>query len=227
MNTNKILKSIFVASMLSVVALPVAAQNHHNNGNYNNNSNYNNKGSYNNKGNNHNNKANSNYSKKGQHQPSPSYDYANVVTVNPVYKAYQVNNPVEQCYQEQVQVKKRVPYGSGNGSYTNEIIGGVVGAAVGNQVGKIGRGNRDVGTVVGAVLGATVANGIEGRVARNKASNQAYETVEHCETKDSYTTERKVVGYDVAYKYNGNVYHTQSDQHPGNRIRVQVIVKPA
>jgi len=204
MNTNKInkiSKSILVAGLLSVVALPAAAQNynskrHHNNGHH-----------------------------QKTYQSPTSYDYAKVVNVQPVYESYQVNNPVEQCYQEQVQVKKRVPYGSGNGSYTNEILGGVIGGVVGNRVGKVGSGKaRDVVTVVGAVLGASVANDLERRHTRKKSANnhhgQSYETVEHCEIKDSYTTERKITGYDVAYRYNGN-------QHPGDKIRVQVIVKPA
>ena len=208
MNTkklNKISKSILVAGLLSIVALPAAAQ-HHNSSRHHNNAQH-----------------------QKSYQSPTSYDYAKVVNVQPVYETYQVNNPVEQCYQEQVQVKKRVPYGSGNGSYTNEILGGVVGGVVGNQVGKVGSGKaRDVVTVVGAVLGASVASDLERRHTRRKGlDNPSYETVEHCEIKDSYTTERKISSYDVSYRYNGNVYHTKSNQHPGDRIRVQVIVKPA
>lgn len=212
MNTNKlskISKSILVAGILSAVTLPAAAQSHHNNNRHHNNGHH-----------------------TQSYQSPTSYDYARVVNVQPVYETYQVNNPVEHCYSKQVPVKQRYSYGSGNGSYTNEIIGGVIGGAVGNQVGKSGGGKaRDVVTVVGAVLGASVANDLERRHIRRKNSNghhgQAYETVEHCEIQDSYTTEQKVTGYDVAYKYNGNVYHTKSNQHPGERIRVQVIVKPA
>lgn len=215
MNSNKLntlSKSILVAGILSVVTLPAAAQNHRNNGYKNN----------------HNN--------NGHHQANHSqvsYDYAKVVNVQPSYETYQVNNPVEQCYQEQVPVNDRASYRKGNGSYTNEIIGGVIGAAVGNQVGKSGGGKaRDVVTVIGGVLGASVAHDIERRNTRRNGSNDRYQqnrykTVEHCEIKDSYTTERKVVGYDVAYQYNGKTFHTQSNQHPGKRIRVQVLVKPA
>jgi hypothetical protein len=28
------------------------------------------------------------------------------------------------------------------------------------------------------------------------------------------------VGYDVSYSYYGRVYHTETDRHPGDRIRV-------
>lgn len=199
---NKLSKSILVASLLSVVALPAAAQKYRNNGYHN------------------------------AYQEHVSYGYAKVVNVQPVYETYQVNNPVEHCYDQQVPVKPRGSHGNyRNTSYTNEIIGGVIGAAVGNQVGKAGSGKaRDVVTVVGAVLGASVAHDIERRNARRNTGHYEqvrYQTVEHCEIQDSYTTERKIIGYDVAYRYNGQVHHTKADQHPGKRIRVKLIVQPA
>ena len=200
MKTNKLSKSILIAGLLSVVALPVAAKDYHN-------------------------------GYKNNHS-SVSYDYARVVGVEPVYQTYQVNHPVEQCYQERVPVRQKYSrHNKRNASYTNEILGGVIGAAVGNQVGKHGGGKaRDVVTVVGAVLGASVAHDIERNNNRRSSNGHyqktRYETVEHCELKDSYTTKRELVGYDVAYKYNGNVYHTQSGQHPGKKIKIKVAVKP-
>ena len=219
MNTtklNKLSKSILIAGLLSIVALPAAASKHYNKGyNYG-----------------HNNSHKSGHYNKAKHAPV-SYDYARVVDVQPVFETYQVNHPVEQCYEKQVPVNHGKRYGNGNGSYTNEIIGGVIGGVIGNRIGKRGGGNaRDVATVVGAVLGASVANDIERSNNRKHSSDghyqkTVYKTVQHCEIKDSYTTERKIVGYDVAYKYNGKTFYTQADQHPGKRIRVQVAVRPA
>jgi uncharacterized protein YcfJ len=39
-------------------------------------------------------------------------------------------------------------------------------------------------------------------------------------------TKEEVVGYDVAYKYRGSVFHTQMADHPGNKIKVKVTVDP-
>jgi len=167
--------------------------------------------------------------KKHGHQTKQnhgSYDYAKVLNVNPVYETYQVNHPVEKCYDKRVPVnyhsKRR------NASYTNEIIGGVIGAAVGNQVGKNGGGKaRDVATVIGGVLGASVARDIERNNARHDGYHQTrYKVVEHCEVHDSYQTKREVVGYDVTYRYHDQVYHTHLDRHPGKKMRVRVSVKP-
>jgi len=200
---NTLTKSLLIAGLMSTFAMPVAAQKHYN-------------------GQRH----------AQPHQTHTSYGYAKVVGVQPVYETYEVNNPIEKCYQEQVPVKsKRSHRNSRNSSYTNEVVGGVIGAAVGNQVGKRGRGKaRDVATVLGAVIGASVAHKIEDKKYRRSSNGHyqkaRYETVEHCELHDSYTTKRELVGYDVAYKYNGNVYHTQLNQRPGKKIKVRVAVQP-
>ena len=158
-----------------------------------------------------------------------SYDYAKVVNVNPIYETYQVNHPVEKCYDKRVPVRNHSQHR--NSSYTNEIIGGVIGGAIGNRVGKRGGGSaRDVATVVGAVLGASVAHDIERKNTRrhsnNDYNNSGYKVVQHCELHDSYQSKREIVGYNVAYKYHGNVYHTQLDRHPGQKIKVKVAVNP-
>jgi len=148
-----------------------------------------------------------------------SFNYAQVVNVKPVVEKYQVNNPVEQCWNEQVRVNNR---GSHN-TRTPDILGGLIGAAIGNKVGN-GRG-QDVATVAGAVLGASVGRDI--RKSNQSRSGSTYQVVQRCEVRDSYTTHEQIVGYDVAYRYNGEVFHTQMNQHPGKRIKVRVTVSPA
>lgn len=160
-----------------------------------------------------------------------TYDYAKVISVDPVYETYEVNKPVQHCYDEQVRVRdSRSRHYSRHDSKTPEIIGGIIGGAIGNRVGKKGGGKaRDVATVVGAVLGGSIARDVKHN-NRNKrhyrGGRDRYETVQRCETRDSYTTRQELVGYDVTYKYRGDIFHSQFDQHPGKRIKVKVTVDP-
>ncbi len=177
--------------------------------------------------------------KKYRSYTNEAYDYAKVVNVDPVYETYQVNNPVEHCYDEQVRVRgdhHRDRRYKRHDSKTPEIIGGIIGGAIGNRIGKKGGGKaRDVATVVGAVLGGSIARDVKHNNRykneryyddRYNTRSDRYETVQRCETRDSYTTRQELVGYDVTYKYRGNVFYRQLDQHPGDRIKVKVTVDP-
>jgi uncharacterized protein YcfJ len=205
MNTNLklISKSLIIAGVVSAVSLPAAANKYRN------------------------------YTE----QTNSSYDYAKVVEVNPVVESYQVNNPIEKCWDERQAVRNSGYSQRRHKSRTPEIFGAIIGAAVGNQLGKRGGGKaRDVATVAGAVLGGSVARDIKKENQRRRDyyddehngryENTRYETVQRCEVQDSYTTREEVVGYDVAYKYRGNVFHTQMGEHPGERIKVKVTVDP-
>ncbi len=166
--------------------------------------------------------------KKYRSNANQTFDYAKVTNVNPVYDTYQVNNPVEHCYDEQVRVRDKRRY-SRYDSKTPEIVGGIIGGVIGNQVGKNGGGKaRDVATVVGAVLGGSIARDAKhnNRNNRYRGGQDRYETVQRCEVRDSYTTRQELVGYDVTYKYRGNIYHSQLNNHPGDRIKVKVTVDP-
>lgn len=197
---SKYLKSLVVAGVIAAVSMPAAAKKYRD---------------YND-------------------QANQTYDYARVVSSEPIYESYQVNNPVEQCWDERVPVR-RSSYGHKRNydSKTPEVVGAIIGGAIGNRVGKKGGGKaRDVATVVGAVLGGSVARDIKhkrryqnDRYSRDYERTR-YETVQRCEMRDSYTTQRELVGYDVAYKYRGNVYYTQMADRPGKKIRVKVTVDP-
>jgi len=160
-------------------------------------------------------------------------DYARVVGVKPVVETYQVSNPVERCWDERVPVRDRAyKHNYRNKSKTPEILGAIIGGVIGNQVGKRGGGKaRDVATVAGAVLGGSVGRDVKHKNNRryrdhDRYERVRYETVQRCEVKESYVTKEQVVGYDVSYKYRGNVFHTQMDQHPGDKIKVKVTVDP-
>lgn len=145
-------------------------------------------------------------------------DEATVLSADPVYRTVRINEPVEQCWDEPV----RVPSQSGPVSHTPKILGAIVGAAVGNEFGK-GRG-RDLATVAGAVLGGSIGRDVQAQHSRN-SSRVVYE--QRCETVDRYHTEERLEGYDVTYRYNGQVYSTFTSHDPGSTIRVSVSVVPA
>ena len=154
-----------------------------------------------------------------------STDYARVVDVQNVYETISVNHPTNHCWNEKVPARY-AHRRSGKKSYTSEVLGGIIGAAVGNQFGN-GSG-RDAATVAGALLGGSIARNIKhGKYARGHGHRHGhYEVVKRCETRDNYRTEQKIVGYDVAYKYRGKVYHTQMADYPSNKIKVRVTVDP-
>lgn len=166
------------------------------------------------------------------------YDFAKVVNVTPVIETYQVNDPIEQCWDERVPVYQstagRGDIRRGHSSKTPEILGAIIGGVIANQVGKRGGGKaRDVATVAGAVLGGSIGHDIKrnNREARyggrsNRHQPVAYETVQRCEITERLIDKQHVVAYDVAYKYRGSVFHTQMDQRPGDKIKLKVTVNP-
>ncbi|WP_237058966.1 glycine zipper 2TM domain-containing protein [Microbulbifer sediminum] len=141
------------------------------------------------------------------------YDFARVTDVIPVYNDIQVVEPRTQCWDEQVAYP-------GRGSAASTLIGGLIGAAVGNKAGHHRRG-RNARTLAGAAIGATIGHSISSR------KNAQYVTEQRCQRVDEYVTRRELVGYDVRYRYNGREYMTRTDRHPGDRIRVRVDVAPA
>ena len=141
---------------------------------------------------------------------------ADAVSVHPVYKTVQINNPVQQCWQETVSVPQ-----NNYTSRTPEILGAIVGAGVGRLFGS-GRG-QDVATVAGAVLGGSI-----GRDQKNKYNqkNAVVRYEERCRMVDNTHNEERLDGYDVTYEYDGNIYRTHTRSDPGRTITVSVNVVP-
>lgn len=110
------------------------------------------------------------------------------------------------------------------------LLGAVIGGALGNQVG--GGDGRTAATIVGAVLGAAIGNDSQRR--SYGSDHYGYQragygggTIERCQTvADRGGYDDRVVGYNVTYQYHGQVLHTRSNAHPGDRIRVRVDVQP-
>ncbi len=144
-------------------------------------------------------------------------DKASVVDVEEVQRTYTVRKPVEKCWTETVRVEKA---GGGDGSFTNEIVGGLLGGVIGNQFG--GGSGKDIATVGGAVLGASVAHDLE----EKRPSSSHYEEVERCETTYSKERRTEIDYYLVTYSYGGQNFRTRMKSDPGSSIPVRVQVTP-
>ena len=144
------------------------------------------------------------------------YDYAKVEDVKPIYRMVRVDRPRQECWHEDV--VHREP---GSRSKTPLVVGGIIGGAVGHQIGN-GRG-RDIATVAGALLGASIGNDMRNRNYRDR---EWVETQQVCREVVDYTEQRQVVAYEVTYRYQGRRYVTEMDHDPGARVRVEVDVAP-
>jgi uncharacterized protein YcfJ len=121
--------------------------------------------------------------------------------------------------------------GSETGRTVATVIGGIAGAVLGSKVGE-GSG-RYVGTAVGSMVGGMAGRSIYNSSQRNRQAQQG--TVRVCDPVpangrggygDYGGGDGRVSGYDVTYEYAGRTYHTRTDHHPGDRIRVRVDVRP-
>ena len=141
--------------------------------------------------------------------------WADVLRVDPVHELVRTRSPREVC--DEYPVERRTDNGN---RAAGTVIGAIVGGVLGSTVGK-GDG-RKAATVAGAVVGGAVGNHAA------QGGDHYYSDVEqHCRLVDDFTEERRVVGYDVQYRYRGDVFMSRLDYDPGERIRVRVSIEPA
>ncbi len=136
-------------------------------------------------------------------------------------------------------------YYNGNDGYRNNrgndanrtvatVIGGIAGAVLGSKIGD-GSG-RYVGTAVGSMVGGMAGRSIYDSSQRNRQLERRG-TVRVCDPvpvtsgdgyygDDGYDNDERLSGYDVTYEYANRTYHTRTNYHPGDRIRVRVDVRP-
>ena len=140
-------------------------------------------------------------------------DSATVVSVEKVYKQYRVDEDYQDCYiQETVQ--------TGDGSATNELMGAVIGGAIGNQFGD-GDG-KDALTLFGALMGASIANDAE-KIANKKGRKVIRQEV--CETKTRQVIEKRLSHYLVTVDYAGRDVSFKTNRRPANDvIKIEVTV---
>ena len=179
------------------------------------------------------------------------YEYARVVRVDPVFtrsERIQRTNARE-CYREDSyytdqdedrgydnryrdrggyadrdsRYRDQDGYGTPAGRNVATVLGGLVGAALGSQVG--GGDARYATAAVGSMVGGMAGREIYESNQRNR--RQASVTV--CDPiSDNGRYEPavdNVSAYDVTYDYAGRQYVTRTDHHPGDSIRVRVDVR--
>ncbi len=140
------------------------------------------------------------------------YGWADVLRADPVYGITRTNVPRQECYDQPVVVRE------GGNNTAGTVLGAVVGGVLGSTVGK-GDG-RTAATVAGAVAGGAVGN-------RASGSGREYQTTQtQCREVNTISEQRRIVGYDVEYRYRGEVYMSRLDYDPGERLRVRVSITP-
>jgi len=139
------------------------------------------------------------------------YVEAPVVGYEPVHATEQVPVEHEVCWHER-------EYRRHGNRATGTIAGAIIGGVIGNQFGD-GSGQKLL-TAAGAALGASVGHGASrGRHAHPRQ-------VERCEVQVDYETRSYISGYNVRYRYGGEVYETFTEREPGRYIRLEVKARP-
>jgi uncharacterized protein YcfJ len=147
-----------------------------------------------------------------------SYAYADVLRTDPIYESYRSAQPREECYDEPVTYREP----DGGDPTGGTVLGAIIGGVLGNQVGS-GSG-RKAATVAGAVIGGAVGRNVD----KNNGPGRTYEgTQQRCRVVESGYEDRRIVGFDVEYRFRGEVYVSRLDYDPGDRLRVRVSVTPA
>ena len=141
------------------------------------------------------------------------YDYAQVVDVQAVYETYQVPQNRRVCNNNPRRSNQTSHRGNGGGA----VLGGIIGGLIGNRFGK--GGGRDAATAAGILAGAAIGS--------NSKHRNGYNSGRQCRTQTDYYEEQRIAGYDVSYDYNGRIYQTRMQNHPGQRVKVVVNVEVA
>ncbi|MEO6689672.1 MAG: glycine zipper 2TM domain-containing protein [Dokdonella sp.] len=140
--------------------------------------------------------------------------WADVLRVDPIYDRVQTGNQHEEC--DDVPVERHVDNGN---RAAGTVLGAIVGGVLGSTVGK-GDGRR-AATVAGAVVGGAVGNNAA------RGDDRYYsDTERHCRVVQEAAQERRVVAYDVQYRYRGDVYMSRLNYDPGDKLRVRVSIEP-
>lgn len=146
-----------------------------------------------------------------------SFAYADVLRSDPVVERIDQARPREVC--RNVTTSRGTRYDNTN---AGTVVGALVGGALGNQAGK-GDG-RKAATIAGAVIGGLAGREID---SNNNPRGVRHSTQTECDVVDEVVQRQEVVGYDVQYRYRGEVYFSRLSYDPGEKLRIRVAVAPA
>lgn len=133
--------------------------------------------------------------------------YADIVSVDPIVQT--TSTPRQEC--KNVTVTRQRPVQDDH-RIAGTAIGAIVGGVVGNQFG--GGSGKKIMTAAGAVGGGVAGN----QVQQQMQQGDTYQTTEQrCSTVNDSKDE--TVGYDVRYRYDGEVREAKLDDKPdGDRV---------
>jgi uncharacterized protein YcfJ len=169
------------------------------------------------------------------------YEYAQVISSEPLVRQVHVTVPRRECYNETHYVpvnnnryggRYGNGYGVGQSTAGSMILGGLIGAALGHQIGN--QQSRRTGAIAGAIIGTAIGNeaaqrrGSYGSRYGNDYRAEELRAVDgqRCEVRNEEHVEERIDGYRVTYRYNDRTYTTQTARDPGAQIRVRVSVSP-
>ena len=182
----------------------------------------------------------------GYDNASSRVDYAQVLRVDPIGNQYgsgygNGGYQRQECWNEQTNGYENGYYrdssgrlyrsDSNRGITQKQVIGALIGGALGNQVGK-GDG-RKAATIAGLVAGAAIANHTGNDNYDQYRDNSG--VVRRCRTvyengngngnnyDNGYGNQG---GYNVTYRYAGQTYRAVTRTNPGRSMRVVVSVRP-
>ena len=151
------------------------------------------------------------------------YDYARVLSSQPVIHYVTVRRPVQECWQDtRYYTERRRAPGEGGATLLGAIVGGVIGHQFGGGSGK------HAATAAGSIIGASIGNDVAHRRAGpNYGRTQVSRPVRRCETRYRDHREQRIDGYDVIYRYRGQKYSTRMPYDPGQKMKIRVDIRPA
>ena len=158
----------------------------------------------------------------GRHS-GPVYDYAKVLSSQPVIHYVTVRRPVQECWRdtEYYTVNHRA-----HRERRSALFGAIVGGVIGHQFGS-GHGN-DAATAAGAIIGGAIGGDIARHRGTSGYSSTRYSRpVRRCETRYRDYREERIDGYDVVYRYRGQNYSTRMPYDPGRKMKIRVDIRPA
>jgi len=169
-------------------------------------------------------------------EESTRYGWAVVLRVDPIYDAAVADSggAQEDCVEPGPAPPPPPPPPRQDTRAGGTIIGAIVGGVVGSLFGK-GDG-RKVATAAGAVAGGVIGNNVAASNDQRAAQSAQFEPVPtppqgananpRCRDTGN-NAQRRIVGYDVEYRYAGEVYMARLAYDPGDRMRVRISVVPA
>ncbi len=138
--------------------------------------------------------------------------YGRVISARPIYQQIAIKMPRQACGLRTV----REDNYRNRDNFAGALVGGLVGAAIGHELGN----GRSTATAVGGLIGASIGHNVQSE------RRVSYQDDEVCRTHYRTEYEQRIIGYDVRYDYQGRIYQTRTDRHPGERILVAANLRP-